>query len=917
MTQPHTPAAGEAIGLVVRFPFATPEEFLAKYGANITRGGIYLRSKTVKPPGSAVTLDLKLADGSRIIHALAVVHFVTGQAGLGISGMGFRFLTVDPATQQFLDSAVAVLPHAQSALPPLPAGVGPADDTVPPGVQPVAVAEAPTVAPALTPAPGQEFLIPAHTPWPGTIPVVTQRPAHTPHPGALPVTQAAPAHTPHPGTLPTEPSVPAQTPHPGALPAAQRPAQTPHPEASAHVSQQPAQTPHPEVSAHVSQQPTHTPHAETAPATQPPAPTPPETTPAAQPPAHTPVEVPVAVVPRAPAVASGRPAPPPEPTPTLTATPTPLVPSAPPFEPPAEEPKRTGPIIGIDLGTSNSCAAYVRNTKPSVLPSREGHNTVPSIIALNTRGRLVVGHPAKGQMLTNPRQTVYGAKRLVGRPYESPIVRQIKDRFVYEIAPGENGEAAVRLGDRIYTLQQLSALILREVKEVAQNQLGQSVSRAVITVPAYYNDNQRQAVREAGRLAGLHVERILNEPTAAALAYGFGRKLKQRVLVYDLGGGTFDASVLELNDTVYEVVSTGGDTFLGGIDFDNAIVEYLLEQFHQQTGHTFQGDRVAMQRIHDAAERAKCALSERSQVRVHVAFLTMIAGKPVDLDVNLTREKLIELTEKLVNRTLEVCADVLDAKGLTPKDIDEIILVGGQSRFPLVHEKISWFFGKAPTKNVHPDEAVALGAALLAHSLGENDGVVLIDVLPMAIGVGLPGGRFKPVLERNAPLPANKSYQIATSRDDQQELDLIILQGDSERAVENEYLGTLKVSGLPSGPRGSIKVSVTFEVNNECILKVTAREQTSGLEVMSIFSTRDTPEEVKSKLGLNHPHLELPAARPLQPPAPARPQLGGPGAPLTQKPTATPPVPLPIAMTARDVAPGGLVGWLKRILGRT
>jgi molecular chaperone DnaK len=757
---------GEANGLVVKLPFATPEEFLAKYGANITRGGIYLRSRSVKPPGTPVNLDLKLADGSRLIHATAVVHFVTGQGGQGISGMGLRFLNVDPETLKFLDSAVATLPHGQSDLPPLPAGVGPADESVP-----------------------------AHTPYPGALP--TARPAHTPHPGAL--SAARPAHTPHPGSLSTS----------GAPSAA-----------------------------------------------------------------------------------------------------TPMVPNAPPFEAPTEEPKRTGPIIGIDLGTTNSCAAYVRGGKPAILHSREGHNTVPSILALNARGKLVVGHPAKGQMLTNPRQTVYGAKRLVGRAYDSPLVQQIRDRFAYEIAPGDNGEAAVKLGDRVYTLQQISALILREVKEVAQNQLGQPVSRAVITVPAYYNDNQRQAVREAGRLAGLYVERILNEPTAAALAYGYGRKLTQRVLVYDLGGGTFDASVLELHDTVYEVISTGGDTFLGGIDFDNAIVAYLLEEFQKQTGITFHGDRVAMQRLQDAAERAKCALSERSEMRVHVAFITMIDGKPYDLDVRLTREKLIQLTEELVNRTLQVCADVLDAKGLTPKHMDEIILVGGQSRSPLVHEKISWFFGKAPTKNVHPDEAVALGAALLAHSLGQTEGVLLIDVLPMAIGVGLPGGRFKPVLERNAALPASKTYQLSTSRDDQSEIDLVILQGESERAVENEYLGTLKLSGLPPGPRGSVRVTVTFEVTNECILKVTAREATSGAEVMSIFGTRDTPDQVKEKMGLHQPPPEI-AAR--------RPSLSGmPAVTGAARPTAAPPVPLPVAIaaTASEVAPGGLVGWLKRILGR-
>jgi molecular chaperone DnaK len=738
------------IGLVVKLPFATPEEFLAKYGANLSRGGIYLRSKTVKPTGTPVTLDLKLSTGARIIYASAVVHFVTGQQGQGVAGMGLRFLTLDPDTKRFLDTSLGSLPHAQSSEPPVPPGVGTPDYTVAPQAAPV--------------------LAPASTPAPGTAP------------GAQPPTPA-PAATPPP----PPPSTPAPTP------------------------------------------------ASAAPRSQ------------------------------APVVATG-----------------PTVPTAPPFEAPKEEPKREGPIIGIDLGTTNSCSAYVRTGKPEVLRSREGHNTVPSILALNTRGKLVVGHPAKGQMLTNPRQTVYGAKRLVGRAYDSPIVQHIKDRFHYEIAPGENGEAAVQLGNRIYSLQQISALILREVRELAQNHIGQPVSRAVITVPAYYNDNQRQAVRDAGQLAGLYVERILNEPTAAALAYGYGRKLNQRILVYDLGGGTFDASVLELHDSVYEVISTGGDTFLGGIDFDNAIVEYLLEEFQKKNGKVFQGDRVAMQRIHDAAERAKCALSERQDMRIHVAFVTMIENKPYDLDVTLTRQKLIELTEKLVDRTLEVCDEVLKAKSLTVKDIQEVVLVGGQSRFPLVHEKITKFFGKAPTKNVHPDEAVALGASLMAFSLGQAEGVTLIDVLPMAIGVGLPGGRFKAVLERNAALPATKTYTLSTSRDNQTEIELSIFQGDSDRVGENEYLGTLKMSGLPKRPRGQVQVTISFEVNSESLLKVKAKDESTGREVSSEFSTRDTPEAVK--------------ARQAQEPPPA------PGASA--------------ASAASPAKKTGVVGWLKGLFGR-
>jgi len=740
---------GGPIGLSVKLPFATPEDLAQKYGINITRGGIYLRSRTVKPPGTAVTLDLKLQSGQRVLYASAVVDFVTGQSGEGVSGMGLRFLTLDKESQRFIETHVATLPHAASDKPPVPPGVGQPDYTA-----------------------------------------------------AAPPKDGKPA-----------------------APTLRR-------------------------------------------------------------------------------VDSNR---------ALVTGAASTGPQAPPFEEPKEEPQRTGPIIGIDLGTTNSCAAYVRNSKPSVLFSREGYNTVPSILALNARGKLVVGHPAKGQMLTNPRLTVYGAKRLMGRAYESPIVRQIKDRFAYEIAPGEHGEAAVKLGDRVYSLQQISALILREVREIAQNQVGQAVSRAVITVPAYYNDNQRQAVREAGRLAGLHVERILNEPTAAALAYAYGRDLTQRVLVYDLGGGTFDASVLELNGNVYEVISTGGDTFLGGIDFDAAVVKHLMGELEKKTGRPFQGDRVAMQRITDAAERAKCALSERREMRVHVPFITMVDNQPCDLDVVLTRDTLVQLTSHLVDRTLAVCDEVLKAKGLTTEQIDEVILVGGQSRFPLVHERITRFFKKPPAKSVHPDEAVALGAALLAHSLGQLDGVVLIDVLPMSIGIGLPGGRFKPVLARNSTLPAGKRYIVSTNRDDQVEIEMSIFQGESDKAMENEYLGTLKISGLTRGPRGSARVEMAFEITNEALLTVKAKELSTGKEVVSTFSTRDTPEALKKQLqhGENA-GTATSGAHPV-------PRLNGDG---EEKPASPPPpapaaVPPPEVVAAAATPSSGFMGWLKRLFSRT
>src|SRR6266545_4821181 len=477
-------------------------------------------------------------------------------------------------------------------------------------------------------------------------------------------------------------------------------------------------------------------------------------------------------------------------------------------------------IVGIDLGTTNSCAAVVKDGRPYVIPSREGYNTVPSIVALNARNKIVVGHLAKAQLLTNPRATVYGAKRLVGRPFESEVVQEIQSKFAYEIVPDAQGLAAVRLGPETLSLEQISALILREVKEVAQNHLQEEVNRAVITVPAYYNERQRAAVRLAGALAGLHVERILNEPTAAALAYAFGHHLNQRVLVYDLGGGTFDASVLELNDNVYEVVSTGGDTFLGGVDFDNRIVDRLRAVWRERTGGDFSGDRVALSRLVDAAERAKCALSERTDFPVQLPFLALKDGQPVSLETLLSRAELVELVEPLVDKTLEVCREVLLAKGLHTGDIEEVLLVGGQSRMPLVHEKVAAFFGKPPSRAVHPDEAVAIGAALLAYSLGSSEGVVLIDVLPMSIGIGLPGGRVKTIIDRNTPLPARKQYGLATTKDGQTEFELVVYQGESGIAAESDYLGTLRLTGLPPGPRGMVKIAVTFELGAECLLTV-------------------------------------------------------------------------------------------------
>jgi molecular chaperone DnaK len=509
-----------------------------------------------------------------------------------------------------------------------------------------------------------------------------------------------------------------------------------------------------------------------------------------------------------------------------------------------------GPVIGIDLGTTNSCAAVVKNGKPFVIPSREGYNTIPSIVALNDKNKLIIGHPAKGQMLTNPRNTVYGAKRLVGRQFSSQVVADLMGRFQYQIVAGPKGEAAVQLGEQIFSLQQISAMVLGEVKEIAQQYLQTPITRAVITVPAYYNDNQRQAVREAGALAGLEVERILNEPTAAALAFGHGRTLQQRVLIYDLGGGTFDASVLQLQGNVYEVLSTGGDTFLGGVDFDKVLVDHLLSVFKETNGIDFPGDRVALQRVTDAAERAKIALSETLEYKVRVPFIAMVGDKPYDLEATLSRSELVMLTGHLIDRTLKVCTEVLEAKGLTPRDVDEVLLVGGQSRMPLVRERIRNFFGREPSKAVHPDEAVALGAALMAEQMESGDigGVVLVDVLPMSIGIGLPGGRYKKIIERNTSLPHKRQYAISTTKDDQTSIELSVFQGESDKAQDNEYLGTIEVQGLPKGPRGSVSFDIQFALSAECLLTVTAQEKGTGRTVTATFSTQDTPEAVRQRL---------------------------------------------------------------------
>jgi len=534
-------------------------------------------------------------------------------------------------------------------------------------------------------------------------------------------------------------------------------------------------------------------------------------------------------------------------------------------------------IVGIDLGTTNTCVASVRNRIPKVVPTDRGNLILPSVVALSAKGDLLVGGVAKDQMVTNPKNTIWGAKRLIGRKFNSRVVQELRHYYPYDIVEGPDGEAAVNLGGKTYTLPQISSFVLSQVKTIAEQFLGGKVEAAVISVPAYYNDHQRNAVKEAGKLAGFDVKRIVNEPTAAALAYGFNRGLDQKLLVYDLGGGTFDVSVLHVTGNVFEVIATGGDTFLGGVDFDNRIIDYVLESFRQETKTDLSQNTVAMQRIKNAAEAAKIDLTLIPNVMIELPFIDEKKGKPVDLRIPLTRDQLNGLTEDLVDRTFALCDQVLAEKGIDRATIDEVILVGGQSRMPLVQQKIQQHFGKPARKGVHPDECVALGAALLGDSLESIDAVTLLDALSMPIGFALPSGRFKTIIEKNSRIPLVKSFRLPSPKEPGAEfIEVDIFQGDSELVVDNEYLGTLRVPASAAGKK------IDFRLTEECLLRVTV-EGASGLEQVEL-ATKDTPESLKKALEADN----------------------------ARRQTATEPAP-----AEEPKAPsGGIFSSLKRILGR-
>ncbi len=489
-------------------------------------------------------------------------------------------------------------------------------------------------------------------------------------------------------------------------------------------------------------------------------------------------------------------------------------------------------IIGIDLGTTNSCVAVMDGGQARVIENSEGARTTPSVVAFQDSGQRLVGIIAKRQATVNPRFTYSAIKRLIGRTFEDPMVKKDKDLVAYEIVKGPNGDAWIQGRDKAYSPQEVSAFILGKMKETAEAYLGEKVTQAVITVPAYFNDAQRQATKDAGRIAGLEVLRIINEPTAAALAYGLEKKDSGKVIaVYDLGGGTFDVSILEIGDGVFEVLSTNGDTFLGGEDFDNRLVDYICDEFQKQNGIDLKKDLMALQRVRSKAEEVKKELSTVQQVDITEPYITAGPSGPVHLNMKLTRAKLESLVEDLVKRTMEPCKKALSDAGKTVAQIDEIILVGGMTRMPKVQEVVKAFFGKEPHKGVNPDEVVAVGAAIQAGVLqGDVKDVVLLDVTPLSLGIETLGGVFTRLIDRNTTIPTKKSQVFSTADDNQSAVTIRVLQGEREMAADNKLLGNFNLEGIPPAPRGVPQVEVTFDIDANGIVNVSAKDKATNKE---------------------------------------------------------------------------------------
>ncbi len=511
-------------------------------------------------------------------------------------------------------------------------------------------------------------------------------------------------------------------------------------------------------------------------------------------------------------------------------------------------------IIGIDLGTTNSCVAVMEGDKVKVIDNAEGARTTPSIVAYKDDGEILVGQSAKRQAVTNPQNTLFAIKRLIGRKFEDKVVQKDIGMVPYKIVKADNGDAWVDINNKKLAPPQISAEVLKKMKKTAEDYLGENVTEAVVTVPAYFNDSQRQATKDAGKIAGLDVKRIINEPTAAALAYGMDKKggADRKIAVYDLGGGTFDISIIEIADVdgeqQFEVLSTNGDTFLGGEDFDLTLIDYLVEEFKKENSVNLKGDPLAMQRLKEAAEKAKIELSSSQSTDINLPYITADATGPKHLVVNVTRAKLESLTEALVNRTIEPCKIALSDAGLKASDIDDVILVGGQSRMPLVQQRVQEFFGKEPRKDVNPDEAVAMGAAIQGAVLsGDKTDVLLLDVTPLTLGIETMGGVLTPIIEKNTMIPTKKSQVFSTADDNQPAVTIQVYQGERKIAAQNKLLGRFDLTDIPPAPRGVPQIEVTFDINADGIMNISAKDKGTG-KAQSI--------QIKADSGLSDAEIE-------------------------------------------------------------